>query len=100
MAIRVALPDRPPLVQELAAKVGETIHLAQLDDGQVSLLTSNVQTHMFKRLRRLVRLRPLIAQGAKVMLANIAPKRLQIALRKQSYFQYTTHSHASAQSLT
>ena len=93
-------PIARPFVQELAAKVGETIHLAQLDDGQVLFVDKQRANAHVQTLAQVGQIAPAYCTGVgKVMLANIAPKRLQIALRKQSYFQYTTHSHASAQSL-
>jgi DNA-binding IclR family transcriptional regulator len=87
-------------VQALAKKVGETVHLAQLDNGQVLFVDKLKATDRFETLAQVGQVAPAYCTGVgKAMLAFLAPKRLELALKQQSYFKYTEASHGSAQSL-
>jgi len=94
-------PIARPFIEELATRVGETVHLAQLDHGQVLFVDKLRATDRFQTLAQVGQVAPAYCTGVgKAMLAFIAPKRLQIALQQQSYFKYTPATHSSAASLT
>ena len=93
-------PIARPYIEELAALVGETVHLAQLDNGQVLFVDKLRATDRFQTLAQVGQVAPAYCTGVgKAMLAFIAPKRLQIALQQQSYFKYTPSTHTYAESL-
>lgn len=93
-------PIARPFVEELAAEAGESVHLAQLDNGQVIFVEKLKATDRFETLAQVGKVAPAYCTGVgKAMLAFIAPKRLDIVLQQQSFFPYTTATHASAESL-
>ena len=93
-------PIARPFIEDLAALVGETVHLAQLDNGQVLFVDKLRATDRFQTLAQVGQIAPAYCTGVgKAMLAFIAPKRLQIVLQQQSYFQYTPATHTSGDSL-
>ncbi len=93
-------PIARPHIEALATQVGEAVHLAQLDDGQVLFVDKLRATDRFETLAQVGKVAPAYCTGVgKAMLAFVAPKRLQIALQQQSYFQYTKATHGSADSL-
>lgn len=94
-------PIARPFVEKLATQVGETVHLAQLDNGQVLFVDKLRATDHFETLAQVGQVAPAYCTGVgKAMLAFIAPKRLQIALQQQSYFKYTAKTHTTAASLS
>lgn len=93
-------PIARPHIEELAAIVGETVHLAQLDSAQVLFVDKLRATDRFQTLAQVGQVAPAYCTGVgKAMLAFIAPKRLQLALQQQSYFKFTPATHDSAESL-
>lgn len=93
-------PIARPFVERLAASAGESVHLAQLDNGQVIFVDKLKATDRFETLAQVGKVAPAYCTGVgKAMLAFIAPKRLDIVLQQQSFFQYTSSTHASAESL-
>lgn len=93
-------PIARPFIEELSEKVGETVHLAQLDHGQVLFVDKLHKTDRFETLARVGQVAPAYCTGVgKAMLAFLAPKRLQIVLQQQAYFKYTPATHGSADSL-
>ena len=93
-------PIARPFIEELSEKVGETVHLAQLDHGQVLFVDKLHKTDRFETLARVGQVAPAYCTGVgKAMLAFLAPKRLQIVLQQQAYFKYTPATHGSAGSL-
>ncbi|MEH6646719.1 IclR family transcriptional regulator [Sulfitobacter sp.] len=93
-------PIARPHVETLAAQIGETVHLAQLDNGQVLFVDKLNASDRFQTLAQVGQVAPAYCTGVgKAMLAFVAPKRLQIALQQQSYLQYTDATHGSAESL-
>lgn len=93
-------PIARPFIERLAAKVGESVHLAQLDNGQVLFVDKLKATDRFETLAQVGQIAPAYCTGVgKAMLAFLAPKRLEIALRQQSYFPYTEASHTSSAGL-
>ena len=93
-------PIARPFIETLAAEVGETVHLAQLDNGQVLFVDKLRATDRFQTLAQVGQVAPAYCTGVgKAMMAFLAPKRLQIVLQQQSYFQYTASTHGSLESL-
>lgn len=93
-------PIARPFIEELAAEVGETVHLAQIDNGQVLFVDKLRSTDRFETLAQVGQVAPAFCTGVgKAMLAFLAPKRLELVLQQQAYFGYTPTSHKSAQSL-
>ena len=93
-------PIARPFIERLSSEVGETVHLAQLDNGQALFVDKLNASDRFQTLAQVGQVAPAYCTGVgKAMLAFIAPKRLQIALQLQSYFQYTPSTHTSVESL-
>ncbi|MGV6840225.1 MAG: IclR family transcriptional regulator [Planktomarina sp.] len=87
-------------LETLSAQVGETVHLAQLDNAQVLFVDKLNASSNFHTLAQVGQVAPAYCTGVgKAMLAFVAPKRLQIMLQQQSYFQYTPTTHSTANSL-
>ena len=93
-------PIARPFIEALSAQCGETVHLAQYDDGQV-LFVDKMQTSRFETLAQVGKVAPSYCTGVgKAMLAFLAPKRLELALRQQSFYRYTEATHGSMKSLS
>ncbi|MCI2400346.1 IclR family transcriptional regulator [Aliiroseovarius subalbicans] len=94
-------PIARPFIEVLAAEVGETVHLAQIDQGQVLFVDKLQATDRFETLAQAGKIAPAYCTGVgKAMLAFLAPKRLQLALRQQAFFQYTKATITDAGALT
>ena len=94
-------PIARPYVERLAASVGESVHLAQLDNGQVIFVDKLKATDRFETLAQVGKVAPAYCTGVgKAMLAYLAPKRLDIVLRQQSFFPYTPATHSATDGLT
>jgi len=93
-------PIARPFIEALAAEVGETVHLAQLDNGQVLFIDKLRATDQFETLARVGLVAPAYCTGVgKSILAFLAPKRLELALQQQSFFRYTENTLNSVASL-
>ena len=93
-------PIARPYVEKLAAEAGESVHLAQMDNGQVIFVEKLKATDRFETLARVGQVAPAYCTGVgKAMLAFIAPKRLEIVLKQQSFYPYTKATHATPESL-
>ncbi len=93
-------PIARPFVEALAAECGETVHLAQFDDGHVLFVDKLQPTARFETLAQVGKVAPPYCTGVgKAMLAFLAPKRLQLAVKQQAFFKYTAATHGSAKSL-
>ena len=87
-------------VLDLAQKVKEAVHLAQLDNGQVIFVDKILSTNQYETLARIGEVAPAYCTGVgKAMLAFIGSKRLEIALKQQSYHAYTSNTHTSPEAL-
>ena len=93
-------PIARPFLEGLVAQVGETVHLAQIDQGQVLFVDKLQATDRFETLAQVGKVAPAYCTGVgKAMLAFLAPKRLQLALQQQAYLQYTHATLADADAL-
>ena len=93
-------PIARPYAKELANKVGESVHVAQFDEGQVLFVDKLRTSNRYETLAQAGQVAPAYCTGVgKAMLAFLAPKRLQLALQQQSFYKYTPATHGSVESL-
>lgn len=93
-------PIARPFLEPLALDVGESVHLAQLDNGQVLFIDKIRSNTPYETLARVGQVAPAYCTGVgKAMLAFLAPKRLELALQQQAWMKYTPNTHDSAESL-
>lgn len=89
-----------PYLDRLAAEVGETIHLAQMESGQVLFVDKKRQSDTFETLARAGRVAPAHCTGVgKAILAFLPEAQLQRAMRYQAFVPFTANTHTSAESL-
>ena len=94
-------PVAAPFIAALAQEVGETIHLAQMDNGQVLFVGKRKTIDQFETLAQTGMVAPAYCTGVgKAILAYLPPERRQRALLQQAYLKYTPATHASAESLS
>ena len=93
-------PIARPFLDRLAEKVGETVHLAQIDNGHVIFVDKCRATNLFETLAQPGRVAPAFCTGVgKIILAHMSPKRQARALSQQAFLQYTPNTHTSLESL-
>ncbi|WP_370227776.1 IclR family transcriptional regulator [Cognatishimia sp.] len=93
-------PVAGSILDELANEVGETIHLAQMENGQVLFVDKRRNTALFETLAATGRVAPAHCTGVgKAILAFMSPERLERALKQQAFVTYTDASHSSRESL-
>ncbi|SHG96691.1 IclR family transcriptional regulator [Cognatishimia maritima] len=93
-----------PLASEmldiLEEEVGETIHLAQMENGQVLFVDKRRSSVLFETLAQAGRIAPAHCTGVgKAILAFMAPERLERALKQQAFVPYTASTHKDRESL-
>lgn len=89
-----------PYVDVLAAKVGETIHLAQMESGQVLFVDKQKMSDRFETLAQTGLVAPGYCTGVgKAILAFMTPERRERALKQQHFLKYTPATHTSAETL-
>lgn len=94
-------PVARPFIEALAENVGETIHLAQMDNGQVLFVDKYKTVDMFETLAQAGKVAPGYCTGVgKAILAFMTPALRQRALLQQAYLKYTPATHDSAESLS
>ncbi|WP_424987480.1 IclR family transcriptional regulator [Microbulbifer sp. S227A] len=93
-------PIARPFIESLAAQARETVHLAQIDNGQVLFIDKLQAPGRSQTLAKAGKVVPAYCTGVgKAMLAFMGPRRLDIALQQQAYFKYTPSTHGSAETL-
>lgn len=93
-------PIARPFIESLASDLQETVHLAQIDNGQVLFIDKLQATGRSETLAKAGKVVPAYCTGVgKAMLAFMAPKRLELALQQQAYFKYTPSTHGSPDTL-
>ena len=93
-------PIAAPCMDALAAEVGETLHLAQIDNGQVVFVDKRKTADHFETLAQAGRVAPSYCTGVgKAILAFMSPERRERALLQQAFFQYTPATHTKVESL-
>jgi DNA-binding IclR family transcriptional regulator len=83
-------PIARPYLDELAEKTGETIHLAQLDMGQVLYVDKRNAAKPVEMFAQAGKVGPAYCTGVgKAMLAYLSPEALEAALARQSFHRHT-----------
>ena len=94
-------PLARPHVEALGAEVGEAIHLAQMDNGQVLFVDKFKTVDAFETLAQTGKIAPGYCTGVgKAILAFLPPEHRKRALKQQAYMQYTPSTHKNARSLS
>jgi DNA-binding IclR family transcriptional regulator len=84
----------------LSAETGETIHLAQMDHGQVLYVDKRNAARPVEMFAQAGKVGPAYCTGVgKAMLAHLPPEALEEALARQSFHPHTPHTLASAEAL-
>ena len=93
-------PIARPYLDDLAAKTGETIHLAQMDLGQVLYVDKRNAARPVEMFAQAGKVGPAYCTGVgKAMLAYLLPEALEAALARQSFHRFTPHTLASRAAL-
>ena len=93
-------PIARPYLDELAAETGETIHLAQMDNGQVLYVDKRNAAKPVEMFAQAGKVGPAYCTGVgKAMLAFLSPEALERALQRQSFHRFTAQTLASAEAL-
>lgn len=93
-------PIARPHLDRLSAALGETVHLAQLDGGQVLYVDKRNATRPVEMYSEAGKVGPAYCTGVgKVLLAHQPEGRLESLLGQQSYHRFTGTTHGSADSL-
>lgn len=93
-------PLAAPMVEALASEVGETVHLAQIDNGQVIFVDKRRANPLFETLAQPGRVAPAFCTGVgKAILAFMSDERRDRALRQQAFLAYTPNTHTTCESL-
>lgn len=93
-------PVAQPYVDELARRAGETVHVAQLDHGQVLYVdkrNASVPVEMFSQAGRVG---PVFCTGVgKAMLAFLPEAEQDSIIAQQSFHRFTEHTYTTAAAL-
>lgn len=93
-------PIARPAVDALSALSGETVHLAQLDGGQVLYVDKRNASQPIEMFSQAGKVGPAYCTGVgKAMLAFLDEDRLEGVLRKQAFFRYTPNTLTSVNAL-
>lgn len=93
-------PIARPYLDELAEETGETIHLAQLDNGQVLYVDKRNATKPVEMFAQAGKVGPAYCTGVgKAMLAFLPDEALERALQRQSFHRFTSHTLDTPESL-
>ena len=93
-------PIARPWLDELAAQTGETIHLAQLDQGQVLYIDKCNAARPVEMFAQAGKVGPAYCTGVgKAMLAWLPPDALDDALARQSFHRHTPQTLTSREAL-
>lgn len=86
-------PIARPYLDELSAETGETIHLAQMDDGQVLYVDKRNAAKPVEMFAQAGKVGPAYCTGVgKAMLAFLPDEALERALQRQSFHSFTPHT--------
>ncbi|MFZ5961404.1 IclR family transcriptional regulator [Thalassococcus sp. BH17M4-6] len=93
-----------PIAQDhldrLSGMIGETVHLAQLDNGQVLYVDKRNARQPIQMFAQAGKIGPAYCTGVgKVMLAHLPEEALDQALARQSWHRFTDHTHTGPDSL-
>lgn len=86
-------PIARPFLDRLSAEAGMTVHLAQLDAGQVLYVDKRAATNPIEMFSDAGRVGPAYCTGVgKVMLAHLGAVELERALARQSFHRHTANT--------
>jgi DNA-binding IclR family transcriptional regulator len=89
-------PVARPHLDALSAEVGETIHLAQLDQGQVLYVDKRNARTPIEMFSQAGKIGPGYCTGVgKAMIAHLDESAREDAIRRQAFFQHTAHTLAN-----
>lgn len=93
-------PIARPYLDELAAESGHTIHLAQMDQGQVLYVDKRNATQPVEMFSSAGKVGPAYCTGVgKAMLAFMPDQAVQAAISRQSFHRFTPHTLDTAAKL-
>lgn len=86
-------PIARPYLDELSAETGETIHLAQMDNGQVLYVDKRNAAKPVEMFAQAGKVGPAYCTGVgKAMLAFLSDEALDRAVQRQSFHRFTPHT--------
>ena len=90
-----------PTVNELSNRTGETVHLAQMDSGQVLFVDKVRRAGNSETLAQVGLVAPAHCTGVgKAILAFLPEKQFNFAMNQQTFFKFTTNTCCSKQQLS
>lgn len=93
-------PVARPYINKLADAVGETIHLAQLDRGQVLYVDKRSASAPLEMFSQAGKIGPGYCTGVgKAMMAFLDPEAREDAIRRQAFFAHTATTLATPEAL-
>lgn len=93
-------PVARPYLDDLSAKVGETVHLAQLDNAHVLYVDKRNATQPIEMFSQAGKVGPAYCTGVgKAMMAFLEPEQLDRVIDQQSFHRFTEHTITSATAL-
>ncbi|MCO4842134.1 MAG: IclR family transcriptional regulator [Yoonia sp.] len=94
-------PIARPFLDNLAKSVGEAVHLAQIDNGQVLFIDKRSASAGFDTLAQAGQVAPAYCTGVgKVILAFMDDSQRARALQQQAYMKYTAVTHDGPEALS
>lgn len=86
-------PIARPYLDDLSAQTGETIHLAQMDNGQVLYVDKRNASKPVEMFAQAGKVGPAYCTGVgKAMLAFLSHEAVEQALQRQSFHRFTEHT--------
>ena len=93
-------PIAAPHLDQLSRQVRETVHLAQIENGQVLFIDKRHTSERFETLAQAGRIVPAHCTGVgKVMLAYLSPERQEYVLQRQTFIKFTETTITNKQAL-
>ncbi|HSG03017.1 MAG TPA: IclR family transcriptional regulator [Marinobacterium sp.] len=87
-------------IDQLSRQVGETVHLAQLDGGQVLYVDKRNASRPIQMFSDAGKVGPVYCTGVgKAMLAFLPKEKQQRILKQQSYYAFTPHTLTNSEAL-
>ncbi|MEO0401869.1 MAG: IclR family transcriptional regulator [Pseudomonadota bacterium] len=94
-------PIARPHIDALSEALGETVHLAQLDGGQVLYVDKRNAADPIEMFSQAGKVGPGYCTGVgKAMLAYLGDEARETALAQQAWFAHTAHTHTTRDSLS
>lgn len=93
-------PIAAPFMDQLAEQTHETIHLAQIENGQVLFIDKRRTSERFETLAQAGRVAPAHCTGVgKVMMAYLSGDKKEFTMQRQTFIQLTPNTITSRQAL-